>query len=121
MGPSPRAFHVAVSIDCHIFIFGGRVGSKRFEHSSPIFTSFCIKICFDLRQINNLFRLGDFWMLDTGNICLLASVDDFEVIFFFFYLLHCICLYDHHCHSNHFPVMDMYWTKLYTDKAARKD
>ncbi|KAI8563482.1 hypothetical protein RHMOL_Rhmol03G0114000 [Rhododendron molle] len=38
VGPSPRAFHVAVSIDCHMFIFGGRSGSK---------------------------RLGDFWVLDT--------------------------------------------------------
>ncbi|KAH7853509.1 hypothetical protein Vadar_003393 [Vaccinium darrowii] len=38
VGPSPRAFHVAVSIDCHMFIFGGRSGGK---------------------------RLGDFWVLDT--------------------------------------------------------
>lgn len=38
VGPSPRAFHVAVAIDCHMFVFGGRSGSK---------------------------RLGDFWMLDT--------------------------------------------------------
>lgn len=37
-GPSPRAFHIAVAIDCNMFIFGGRVGGK---------------------------RLGDFWMLDT--------------------------------------------------------
>lgn len=38
IGPCPRAFHVAVTIDCHMFIFGGRSGSK---------------------------RLGDFWVLDT--------------------------------------------------------
>lgn len=38
VGPSPRAFHVAVAIDCNMFIFGGRSGSK---------------------------RLGDFWVLDT--------------------------------------------------------
>ncbi|XP_062091852.1 protein GLUTELIN PRECURSOR ACCUMULATION 3 [Humulus lupulus] len=38
VGPSPRAFHVAVAIDCHMFIFGGRLGSNRF---------------------------GDFWVLDT--------------------------------------------------------
>ncbi|XP_040372928.1 protein GLUTELIN PRECURSOR ACCUMULATION 3 isoform X3 [Rosa chinensis] len=38
VGPSPRAFHVAVVIDCHMFIFGGRCGGK---------------------------RLGDFWVLDT--------------------------------------------------------
>ncbi|KAL3690971.1 hypothetical protein R1sor_004622 [Riccia sorocarpa] len=38
IGPSPRAFHVSVAIDCHLFIFGGRCGRK---------------------------RLGDFWMLDT--------------------------------------------------------
>ncbi|GBG80044.1 hypothetical protein CBR_g30411 [Chara braunii] len=38
VGPGPRAFHVAVSIDCHMFIFGGRSGRK---------------------------RQGDFWMLDT--------------------------------------------------------
>ncbi|XP_020087855.1 acyl-CoA-binding domain-containing protein 5 isoform X1 [Ananas comosus] len=38
VGPSPRAFHIAVAIDCNMFIFGGRSGSK---------------------------RLGDFWMLDT--------------------------------------------------------
>ncbi|XP_057852599.2 protein GLUTELIN PRECURSOR ACCUMULATION 3 isoform X1 [Cryptomeria japonica] len=39
-GPGPRAFHVAVAIDCNMFIFGGRSGRK---------------------------RLGDFWMLDTDN------------------------------------------------------
>uniref|UniRef100_A0A0D6QRX5 Uncharacterized protein n=1 Tax=Araucaria cunninghamii TaxID=56994 RepID=A0A0D6QRX5_ARACU len=38
VGPCPRAFHVAVAIDCHMFVFGGRSGRK---------------------------RLGDFWMLDT--------------------------------------------------------
>ncbi|KAK4776612.1 hypothetical protein SAY86_005300 [Trapa natans] len=38
IGPSPRAFHIAVSIDCHMFIFGGRCGGE---------------------------RLGDFWVLDT--------------------------------------------------------
>uniref|UniRef100_A0A2P2KHG1 Uncharacterized protein n=1 Tax=Rhizophora mucronata TaxID=61149 RepID=A0A2P2KHG1_RHIMU len=38
VGPLPRAFHIAVSIDCHMFIFGGRSGSR---------------------------RLGDFWVLDT--------------------------------------------------------
>ncbi|KHN00914.1 protein GLUTELIN PRECURSOR ACCUMULATION 3 isoform X2 [Glycine soja] len=38
VGPSSRAFHVAVAIDCHMFIFGGRLGSQ---------------------------RLGDFWVLDT--------------------------------------------------------
>ncbi|KAM7526803.1 hypothetical protein LguiA_016705 [Lonicera macranthoides] len=38
VGPSPRAFHIAISIDCHMFIFGGRSSSK---------------------------RLGDFWVLDT--------------------------------------------------------
>ncbi|CAL9112706.1 unnamed protein product [Musa hybrid cultivar] len=38
VGPSPRAFHVAVAIDCNMFIFGGRSGGK---------------------------RMGDFWMLDT--------------------------------------------------------
>lgn len=31
VGPSPRAFHVAVAIDCNIFIFGGRYGRKRFD------------------------------------------------------------------------------------------
>ncbi|KAG9131117.1 hypothetical protein Leryth_026366 [Lithospermum erythrorhizon] len=38
VGPCARAFHVSVSIDCHMFIFGGRSGNK---------------------------RLGDFWVLDT--------------------------------------------------------
>ncbi|KAF3782045.1 Host cell factor 1 [Nymphaea thermarum] len=38
VGPCPRAFHVAVAIDCHMFVFGGRSGNK---------------------------RLRDFWMLDT--------------------------------------------------------
>ncbi|KAG5239592.1 Kelch repeat-containing family protein [Salix suchowensis] len=38
VGPSARAFHVAVSIDCNMFIFGGRFSNK---------------------------RLGDFWVLDT--------------------------------------------------------
>ncbi|KAJ0258960.1 hypothetical protein HA466_0076670 [Hirschfeldia incana] len=26
VGPTPRAFHVAITIDCHMFIFGGRGG-----------------------------------------------------------------------------------------------
>uniref|UniRef100_M4CM37 Galactose oxidase/kelch repeat superfamily protein n=1 Tax=Brassica campestris TaxID=3711 RepID=M4CM37_BRACM len=38
VGPTPRAFHVAITVDCHMFIFGGRSGGK---------------------------RLGDFWVLDT--------------------------------------------------------
>ncbi|CAN8316638.1 unnamed protein product [Cochlearia groenlandica] len=38
VGPTPRAFHVAITIDCHMFVFGGRSGGK---------------------------RLGDFWVLDT--------------------------------------------------------
>ncbi|XP_042499703.1 protein GLUTELIN PRECURSOR ACCUMULATION 3 isoform X1 [Macadamia integrifolia] len=38
VGPSPRAFHVCVAIDCHMFVFGGRSGGR---------------------------RLGDFWVLDT--------------------------------------------------------
>lgn len=38
VGPSPRAFHIAIAIDCHMFIFGGRSSGK---------------------------RLGDFWVLDT--------------------------------------------------------
>ncbi|CAI0560385.1 unnamed protein product [Linum tenue] len=38
VGPSPRAFHVAVAIDTLMFVFGGRFGGK---------------------------RLGDFWLLDT--------------------------------------------------------
>ncbi|XP_044512351.1 protein GLUTELIN PRECURSOR ACCUMULATION 3 [Mangifera indica] len=38
VGPSPRAFHIAIAIDCHMFVFGGRCGNK---------------------------RLGDFWVLDT--------------------------------------------------------
>ncbi|KAL3353321.1 hypothetical protein AABB24_018181 [Solanum stoloniferum] len=39
VGPCPRAFHAAVAIDCHMFIFGGRSGGR---------------------------RLGDFWVLDTA-------------------------------------------------------
>ena len=31
VGPSPRAFHVVVAIDCHMFIFGRRCGRKRFD------------------------------------------------------------------------------------------
>ncbi|EFJ22723.1 hypothetical protein SELMODRAFT_416466 [Selaginella moellendorffii] len=37
-GPCPRAFHVAIAMDCNLFVFGGRCGRK---------------------------RLGDFWVLDT--------------------------------------------------------
>lgn len=37
VGPSPRAFHVAVVIDCHMFIFGGRCGSKRFVQIHQVF------------------------------------------------------------------------------------
>jgi len=29
-GPSPRAFHIAVVIDCNMFIIGGRSGGKRY-------------------------------------------------------------------------------------------
>ncbi|GER51229.1 galactose oxidase/kelch repeat superfamily protein [Striga asiatica] len=49
VGPSPRAFHVAVAINCHMFIFGGRSGGN---------------------------RLGDFWVLDTvmmGNLKFLVD------------------------------------------------
>lgn len=38
VGPSPRAFHVAVVIDCHMFIFGGRSGGKRYIHIHCIFS-----------------------------------------------------------------------------------
>jgi hypothetical protein len=31
VGPSARAFHVSVAIDCNMFIFGGRFGRKRFD------------------------------------------------------------------------------------------
>lgn len=30
VGPSPRAFHIAIAIDCHMFVFGGRCGNKRY-------------------------------------------------------------------------------------------
>lgn len=30
VAPSARAFHVSVAIDCNMFIFGGRFGSKRY-------------------------------------------------------------------------------------------
>lgn len=40
VGPSSRAFHVAVAIDCHMFIFGGRLGSQRFVlHLGVLFLS----------------------------------------------------------------------------------
>ena len=29
VGPTARAFHVAVAIDCNMFMFGGRSGTKR--------------------------------------------------------------------------------------------
>ncbi|KAG7643314.1 Kelch-type beta propeller [Arabidopsis suecica] len=48
VGPTPRAFHVAITIDCHMFIFGGRSGGK---------------------------RLGDFWVLDTGTYMLTFAAD----------------------------------------------
>lgn len=38
-GPSPRAFHVAVAIDCNMFIFGGRSGSKRLVHCPYTFVA----------------------------------------------------------------------------------
>ena len=31
VGPSPRAFHIAVAIDCHMFVFGGRSGGNRYS------------------------------------------------------------------------------------------
>ena len=49
VGPSSRAFHIAVAIDCHMFVFGGRSGSK---------------------------RLGDFWVLDT-DICQWSELTSF--------------------------------------------
>lgn len=30
VGPSPRAFHISIAIDCHMFIFGGRSSGKRY-------------------------------------------------------------------------------------------
>ncbi|URE28108.1 Kelch motif [Musa troglodytarum] len=61
VGPSPRAFHVAVAIDCNMFIFGGRSGSK---------------------------RMGDFWMLDTAHVfkmlaCPIVALDSISFYFFF--------------------------------------
>ncbi|OIT08907.1 hypothetical protein A4A49_64881, partial [Nicotiana attenuata] len=66
VGPSPRAFHVAVSIDCHMFIFGGRSGNR---------------------------RLGDFWVLDTGKdfflpwLCELLCKEKCIIIFYFIFSL----------------------------------
>lgn len=42
VGPTPRAFHVAVAIDCHMFVFGGRSGRNRFAFEFK--EMFCI-IC----------------------------------------------------------------------------
>lgn len=44
VGPSPRAFHVAVAIDCNMFIFGGRHGRKRFG-PSPLLFALLATIC----------------------------------------------------------------------------
>lgn len=41
VGPSPRAFHIAVAIDCNMFIFGGRSGSKRYTHMQ---SRFCLQL-----------------------------------------------------------------------------
>lgn len=43
VGPSPRAFHVAVAVDCNMFIFGGRYGRKRFD-PHPLLLVFVIPV-----------------------------------------------------------------------------
>lgn len=80
VGPSPRAFHIAVAIDCHMFIFGGRSGSNRYH---CIFMFIYISCNFIAKAFLNPFihkkacrRLGDFWVLDTGK--LLSSILESE-------------------------------------------
>ncbi|KAL2943260.1 RING finger protein B [Bienertia sinuspersici] len=63
VGPSPRAFHVAVAIDCHMFIFGGRSGAKRLVYCIFVFALYISFIL--LIAVYKCFRLGDFWVLDT--------------------------------------------------------
>ena len=42
VGPTPRAFHVAVAIDCHMFVFGGRSGGQRSSYCFSLFISHTI-------------------------------------------------------------------------------
>lgn len=51
IGPSPRAFHVCVAIDCHLFIFGGRCGRKRSEASTLLVNlSYCLAFEFHVTR-----------------------------------------------------------------------
>lgn len=77
VGPSPRAFHVAVSIDCNMFIFGGRYGSKRYIPVHKLLHSqlfdLLLTFIYLMMLSDNFSRLSDFWVLDTGKNIINAS------------------------------------------------
>ncbi|OVA05951.1 Kelch repeat type 1 [Macleaya cordata] len=59
VGPSPRAFHVSVAIDCNMFIFGGRSGGKRSGHMFCISHLFLLGNDTDIWQWSELTSFGD--------------------------------------------------------------
>jgi hypothetical protein len=50
-GPSPRAFHVAVVIDCNMFVFGGRSGGKRSPQLSVYYSFAGVSHCLSLAYV----------------------------------------------------------------------
>lgn len=46
VGPTPRAFHVAVAIDCHMFVFGGRSGGQRSSYCFSFFYFFYFSLSY---------------------------------------------------------------------------
>lgn len=56
-----------------MFIFGGRSGAKRFVHSVYVFPLWNSLILLILEHW--CFRLGDFWVLDTGKVQLSFSIN----------------------------------------------
>lgn len=72
VGPSPRAFHVAVAIDCNMFIFGGRYGRKRFDPYpccfviqplGAVYGVICLKCNFCSRSLQGTIRLCPLYLV----------------------------------------------------------
>ncbi|CAG7874439.1 unnamed protein product [Brassica rapa] len=60
VGPTPRAFHVAITIDCHMFIFGGRSGGKSVaETCLRTFNTLLLTFSADIWQWSELTSFGD--------------------------------------------------------------
>ncbi|XP_020401109.1 aldose reductase [Zea mays] len=67
-GPSPRAFHIAVVIDCNMFIFGGRSGASGMQSTRSVGqSSVRIDKLLDMTSVSRLFPITDrLGLLATG-------------------------------------------------------